>query len=190
MNPSHRRRTHCLLLTLFASLLALGCGDDGDGGLPGEPVNCEWFTGENCWRRAANEFAACASNSQGTFDGDKTECTTADGGRVAFASPVPSDILVEDPWDFEVESNGTRCGRYQSDDHSIELTTASGTVRVTVHGTSGEVVTCPDGSEYSISLSSLFECPFELPGISWVQGDSLRVNLVGADDSVIFDCAR
>ncbi|HEU5077002.1 MAG TPA: hypothetical protein VFU02_22585 [Polyangiaceae bacterium] len=191
MTLLHRRSTAWwVLLTLPGILLALGCGSDDDSSeLPGEPVTCAWFTGENCWRTAATEFAACASDTQGTFDAASATCTTADGGKVSFGSPVPVAIPNDYAWDFTVESNGATCGRYQSNDSGIALTTPNAEVRVDVEGT-GEVVTCPDGSQYSIPLFDAFECLFDLPGIAWTEGTEVWVSLLGADDGSIFDCTR
>ena len=188
--PNLHRHMPWGAFALLSSLLLLGCGsDDDEGELPGEPITCAWFTGENCWRSMANEFGACASDSQGSFDAAGTTCTTPDGGRVSFGSPVPSDVDVDYPWDFTVENNGASCGRYQSTGRGIVLTTPSGVVRVDARGT-GEVVTCPDGSQYSIGLTAAFECLFDLPGISWAEGTGLWVNLIGADDGSVFDCTR
>lgn len=191
MTLQHRRsEASCVLLTLFASLLAPGCGSDDDSSeLPGQPVTCAWFSGENCWRAAATEFAACASDTQGTFDAASTTCTTADGGRVSFGSPLPVDIPDDYAWDFTVESNGATCGRYRSNDSGIALTTPGAEVRVDVKG-AGEVVTCPDGSQYSITLFDAFECLFDLPGIAWTEGTEVWVSVLGTDDGSIFDCTR
>lgn len=176
---------------LLASLLALGCGSDDDdsGGLPGEPVTCDWFAGDNCWRSLVNEFGACASDSQGTFDAAGTTCTTADGGSVTFDSPLPADIPTDYPWHFTVENNATLCGRFQAPERSFVLTTPNGVVRAEARGL-GEVVTCPDGSQYSIGIAAAFECLFDLPGIGWGAGSVVSVNLMGADDGSAFSCAR
>ena len=179
-------------LPLLLVLVATGCGsDDNDDGLPGDPITCEWFTGDNCWRTTATEFGACASDSPGTFDAGATTCTTADGGSVSFGSPVPTEVDADDPWDFTVANNGTMCGRFQSlsNDGGFVLTTPNGEVRAEA-SIAGEVMTCPDGSKYSIPISDAFECLFDLPGIAWSDSSTLSVNLVGGDDNSIFECTR
>lgn len=179
-------------LALLLALVLAGCGGDNDEGPPGEAISCEWFAGDNCWRKAANEFAACASDSQGAFDASATTCTTADGGQVSFASPVPIDVELEYSWDFTVDNSGTACGHFQSlsNDNGYLLTTPSGEVRAEATGFS-EVITCADGSQYSIPISSAFECLGDLPGVSWgALETSLFVSLMGADDTTIFDCTR
>ena len=187
---SHRPLALRAGLPLILVLVASGCGsDDNDDGLPGDPITCEWFMGDNCWRTTATEFGACASDSQGAFDASATSCTTEDGGQVSFDSPVPVDIDTDYPWDFTVENNGTTCGRFQSNNSGFLLTTPSGEVRADA-SIAGEVITCPDGSKYSIPISDAFECLFDLPGIAWSESSALSVNLTGGDDNSIFDCTR
>lgn len=180
------------MLPLLLAVVATGCGDDNDEGLPGEPITCEWFTGDNCWRKAATEFGTCASDSQGAFDAGGTTCSMPDGGQVSFASPVPVDIDDNYAWDFTVQNNGTTCGRFQSFSSSSKLllTTPSGLVRAE-GSIAGEVITCPDGSKYSIPLANAFECLFDLPGISWGSVDTgLFVSVLGGDGGSAFDCTR
>jgi hypothetical protein len=188
----HRALAPRVTLALFLAIVASGCGDDNDEGAPGEAVSCEWFAGDNCWRKAANEFAACASDSQGAFDASATTCTTTDGGQVSFPAPVPVDVDVDYSWDFTVENSGMACGHFQSlsNDNGYLLTTPSGEVRAEATA-AGEVITCPDGAQYSIPIASAFECLFDLPGISWgALETSLFVSLMGGDDTSIFDCTR
>jgi len=188
---SHRPLALRVGLCLLLVLAATGCGsDDNDDGLPGDPITCEWFTGANCWRATATEFGACSSDSQGAFDASATSCTSEDGGQVSFDSPVPAEIDADYPWDFTVANNGTPCGRFQSIGDGFVLTTPSGDVRAAAN-IAGEVITCPDGSKYSIPMSDAFECLFDLPGIGWSESSStLSVNLVGGDDNSIFECTR
>lgn len=172
--------------------LLVGCGgDNDDSGPTGEPITCEWFTADNCWRRAANELAECASDVQGSFDATASTCTMEDGGVVRFARPVPEDVDVDYAWDFSVENNGAECGSFRSlpNDSGLVLTTPSGEVRAEAT-LAREVITCPDGSAYAIGFSDAFECLFELPGIAWSESLVLSVSLTGADAGTLFTCAR
>lgn len=161
-------------LPLLAPFAILACDDDG-GGV--SPLTCETLASTgNCWRTAVAEAYACMpedSPDDGTFNGDRTSCTYAEGQTLAFKTAVPLDPDFDYVWDVTVTNAGTQCARFLSNDATTSITTASGTTSFTTNGSS-VTLTCADGSRFSSGNPlGLFQCEgdVDLPGIAWSGSD-------------------
>jgi hypothetical protein len=151
-------------------LAACGGGDGGGGGSQATPITCAWFAGANCWRQVAAAASACAEpTATGTFDAGTTTCTYGDGVVVQFATPASQSTGAADaPWSFSVRApGGAACASLVETATSLAVTTSAGTFREDVAG-SGVVLTCPDGSRYSIGALEALSCDLAtLPGYAW-----------------------
>jgi hypothetical protein len=181
-----REERGVLLLTGWLLALAGGCGDSSGG------LDCAWLRSDSCWSRMVEEMRQCAATprTQGTFNGDGSICSYADGVEVRFDEPRSTKH-------FALVRAGSQCLKY--DDHGetgvakLRLTTASGTLAT--DGTlTGFTLTCPDGSSFfSEAPMSLYGCgegALMPPGMTSVSSGSTNLALkVGPDDEIgLVDC--
>jgi hypothetical protein len=155
-------------LVLALALAVVGCGGDDGNADPGTPIDCSWFAGSNCWKASAAAATACTDGSAtGTFNGATTTCTYGDSTTIQFdPSASASASWNEDvPWDFTViSSTATTCARYKETDTSTTLMTSLGTF-VESYAGSTVLLTCPDGSGFSIGVMDALSCNWaDLPG--------------------------
>jgi hypothetical protein len=191
--------TRSLPILLALSLPACGDKEPGDdtGELAGEPIDCSWFEGENCWKEQVASAAACAApEGFGTFNADYTICSYADGTEVHFDSPAPAagspteDEFFDYLWSFEIFVGGTSCTSYTTGEATWSLETPDGVfTALTQSGTTQ--YTCPAGDQYTIGAMAAFtDCDWgSLPSYVATSGSSLMFALSGTDDHVIlFSC--
>ena len=173
------------------SSCAIGCAVTGCGGPSGSGkpsgdtpasdagdasavrvLDCAWLTGtDNCFRAP---LAAAAQNcaipsSDGMLSADGTECTFSSGAVVTFATPLTSSAMIPD---FSVyPDGGGAClsGGFPTD--GVFITTAAGTTTVASDPSTQTVtLTCPDGTIYAGSFTSLSGCGGAFPGLSIASG--------------------
>jgi hypothetical protein len=189
----------------LVALLSSGCsssGDDDDATtLSGQPLDCAWLHGDNCWKTTVRAAKSCVppASETGTLTADGSSCSYASGTTVAFQTKLelPQPEFGQDDWDF-VESQGTTaCVEYHDHlDSDRALTVLGQAYREKSEGRALQV-TCPDGSQYvAPDVTALLDCG-DIDG-NW-QGygtnptdTSLSFSLpsgVGTDVQ-LFDCAR
>lgn len=188
-------RLGCLLLALAP--LACDGEESGDGANAGggTPISCEWFAGDNCFKRIAAEAQSCITNTEsGIFSSDGLTCSIGSETRIDFAtSPLASD-LDDYRWDFDIVVNGSNCASFTSlgsnDDGGFSLKTASGEFRQEVVGMQMALV-CPSGERYSLGGLDAFACISSgMPGHAWSYSSNfVSFSLMGASDQQeLFDC--
>jgi hypothetical protein len=187
------------IIRLFSFSLALAVGCGGGNGPAGNPIDCNWLSGPNCYQSTFSPAFGCLPNAMGKLSADGKTCTFASGQIITFDSPVtvplPSGALVS----FTLTTGGgTQCLKAtQSSADSFTLTTSAGTFVWTAGGGAASAV-CPDGSSYAGSGSSLFQaetCAKTLPPDLLVESGSADVAVglggTGMGSSAIlalFDC--
>ncbi len=73
---------------LCLPLLWTAC--DNDESAFGETITCQWFVDDNCWKDTVVAAHSCTDDDlSGTFTGDRTQCTYADGVEINFNNPPP-----------------------------------------------------------------------------------------------------
>ena len=150
---------------------AFAVGVASCGGGRGEPIDCSWFEGPNCWRDFRESVAACVPLITGVaqiadLSEDRQSCEYFDGTTVLFSEPLPASGDEEVLWDFEVQRDGETCLKHQDlrkqgKHGGFEATTEAGTFVMENTGSSLEL-TCPDGQEYSLAGSHIADCDHEL----------------------------
>ncbi len=183
-------------LTLLG--LSLACGGDDDEQEPtgpkGTKIDCTWFEGDNCWKRALASASACLpeSSALGTLSAAGDRCTYSSGHTVTFNKPVNLESNGDDPWDFSISSSAGQCLSYRETTTGFTLVTPAGTF---TEGAVGQALqlTCPDGSQfYMESALGVLECNlFDLPGYSTSSSSSSVVfSFIGAEDGSqdVFEC--
>lgn len=180
---------------LALALAVAGCGgDDGNADL-GTPIDCSWFAGNNCWKASAAAATACTDGSAtGTFNGATTTCTYGDSTTIQFDPWASASVSWNQdvPWDFTViSSTATTCARYKETDTSMTLTTSLGTFSESYAG-SKVLLTCPDGSRFSVDMMDALSCNLaDLPGtVSSGGGGWINFGLLGAPptDGTLWRC--
>jgi len=182
----------------LAALLLAACPGNGEDTEDTEeeldPLECEWFSSDNCWKGVVTAALSCAPGDleDGTFDAGRTTCTFTDGTSISFAAAVPSDSLSEYEWEFTVEAGGSTCLSYAEDDTGSEVVTSEGTFTEDLDGF-GMTITCPDGEQrHASNALDLFECDFAtLPGYATsLSMGSVSFSLLGGPDgsAVLFRC--
>jgi len=178
-----------------------GGNDGGNDAVGTAVIDCDWLTGDNCWKTTGSQAIACLPPpaETGTLSADNTSCTYASGIRVTFAAPIVLPVPDGPTWNFTVTgANGEACLHFeQSTAQGMKLVVAGQTAQETIVGGVDLTVTCPDGVRYRApNALDLVVCPTGLnglPGLSWVSSDtSLSVALQGvsADSLQAFDCRK
>ncbi len=135
-------------------------------------LDCAWLAGsDNCFRAplAAAAQNCAISSSDGRLSADGTECTFSSGAVVTFATPLTSGAAIPD---FSVHPDGGGAclsGGFPTD--GVFITTAAGTTTVASDPSTQTVtLTCPDGTIYAGSFTSLSACDGAFPGLSIAGG--------------------
>jgi hypothetical protein len=185
---------------------ASATGDDasGEGGASGV-LDCSWAAGENCWKSTI-AAASCLppSGQQGTLSADEKTCSYASGIVIAFDAPLVVGTKAILP-SFTLNSGGAQCMRLEQMPDGITVTTAAGTVSVSIDtSTSTLSVTCPGGATYAGAVATLSACMEAVPSKSEGEGFgqapdgsvsghfSLQVDGTSqpdAGETFVFDCA-
>jgi len=145
---------------------AIGCtSTSADPGTDANPtgntqaLTCEMIAGQNCWRDALAEVAACAPGASvtGTLSSDAKSCTYASGDSVTFEGDI-TNLDLESVFSFELTTGGSLCTGFSSEEvperHTVR--TALGTASWTF----ADMVTlsCPDGSAYQMDTLAALKC--------------------------------
>jgi hypothetical protein len=186
------------------ALSTFGCAgdddDDNDTVLAGEPLDCAWFTGDNCWKTLVQSAASCAppEAETGTLSEDGKSCTYAGGYDVTFDEPLTLPLDDFPPWNFVQKKDGAPCVTYdENPDSSLYLDVRGMQFKQVAVGF-GAQFTCPDGSQFAAqnAFDVFFECMTlfsEGPGsvASW-SGSSVNFALLrGMPGPLsVFDCSR
>jgi hypothetical protein len=191
-----------LLLLVLAEAGCVATKDVPDAGT----LNCEFLTGDNCWRASVAAVLGCLppSTERGTFGVDGESCVYPSGTTITFAEPVrltggaaPSGLSPK----FTIENADTQCLQADVASGMAVLTSPLGTVRIGQGPMAGtRTLTCPDGTSYIGSAEELATCDNVVPSVvldvvsesNDASGDSyLRIVLQGTDNpngTVVFDC--
>lgn len=162
-----------------------------DAGAHTAALTCALIEGDNCWKDALDEIAACAPGEEqtGLLAPDRSSCSF-DGAEVHFRS-LPD---LENDWDFTVTAAGQPCVTVvhdEQDDHDRwTLVTASGTTEYVIGD--GARLGCPDGRTYETGNTlPLFDCLSDAPGdISLLAEFQVAYNLHGGRSGAVavIDC--
>ena len=165
-----------LALALFAALL--GCTrDPDDSGLPNgeeDSLKCEWFAGDNCWKRSVEAAAPCAlaGDEPGVLSADGSGCAYGDRGAIAFHAPFDPEALDAGTyeWDLSIEIGDRSCLSWKDiGDTGFTLETSAGPFEDRLEGIA-VTLTCPNGREvHAADAFDLLEC-----------GDGGTTNLPGS----------
>jgi len=185
-------------------VLALGCSSSGDDDssstIAGQPLDCAWLAGDNCWKDMIQAAMACVppSSESGTLTADGSSCSYASGTSVTFNTKIvlPFPDSGQDDWDFSLASGGTECLSYHDDASDNERLTVQGMTYSEKTVGVGLQVTCPDGTQYAAQNAfDLLNCTdffSEAPGYAYSDSDT-SVNfalLNGTGSSLsVFDCS-
>jgi hypothetical protein len=178
--------------TTFALALAALLAGCSTGDAP-TPIDCTWFAADNCWKETAAAAVACTDQAAiGTFNGDTTTCTYADGTSLAFATAANVSQSSDQPWSFAITSaSGTTCLEYRETDDSRVVKTSLGTYREDTVGLTWQI-TCPDGNRYEIGALDALGCDWStLPGYaSTSSGGTISFALLGTSlaDASLWSC--
>ena len=188
-----------LAVVLFGPLA--GCGSDDESGLPGAPLDCAWFTRENCWKTLVSDARSCVppADETGVLTADGRSCTYESGASVDFALPLalPLASTASPPWYFTQSANGDECVRFDSRKQQEFTLSVQGQTFVERSRGFALQMTCPDGTQYATDNGpALLGCTDYLsnaPGHAWSSSDT-SVNfalLTGHGDTLtVFDCAE
>ncbi len=139
----------------FSCAVAMAaCGSSS--GSAGNPLDCNWLAGSNCYKATVSATSACLpdSTTSGTLSADGKTCTYANGQVITFEPPVMMPLSTGQPLHFTLTSGGTQCLKVdESGSGSFTLTTTDGTFASALQG-GVLTATCPDGSSYGVSGSS------------------------------------
>jgi len=128
---------------------------------------CEWFAGDNCWKKSVVAAYACVPKNQGTFNAARTVCTLEDGATVTFAKPVPATPVIDT--DFTIAKDGKTCVHFAVTSGKVTiLETSLGTYRMQNDSPWPGLAStfCPDGSAVTLQPASLQDCDYKLqPGL-------------------------
>jgi hypothetical protein len=190
-----------LLIALVLCVPLAACSSGDDSGLPGAPLDCSWFSSENCWKTLVADAVSCVppADETGVLSADGSACTYESGASVDFGLPLnlPLEATSTPPWYFTQSSSGDECVRFDS--------RAADEFTLSVHGMTfveksrgfALQVTCPDGTQYATDNGpALFDCPdysSGAPGNGWVSSDvSVKFWLyTGHGDGLgVFDCGK
>jgi hypothetical protein len=148
---------------------------------------------ENCWAKAAGAMKACLpADAQGVLASDRGSCSFADGSRVVFETPLPSDTFSLDRLAFTVEKDGAECGRFvDTFGNRMELS-AGGTSAVSELHPGGDFHLHCGGTTYASDFDLLFTCPggtAPTDGFD-VQASRVEFTIVSVSSpGVLFTCA-
>jgi hypothetical protein len=141
-------------------------GGDEAGGESGES-GCDWFTADNCWKRAIRAMDACLPDSRtdGVFEADGQTCTFADGSRIVFSAldafTTPGEWQQMDFREVQLlDSGGDVCGEisFFAGGGETGWTLEAGGESVTERTTDGSMDTayeCADGAGVVIDMDML-----------------------------------
>ena len=192
---------HVNTAIIFFCYCTLSCGDAQQPDLPGEAIDCYWFSTNNCWSSsiAAFEQSLPEQTQIGSLSTDGKSCSYQDGTSVNFFNPVDPAQLVDEEylkgflWDFEIRLSGDFIMRYQDISEKAYLVQSSmGTFKASILDSGALVITCPDDTQYNVAIPSLLRnCdPQTLPGksSSW-DADGVLFTLKGFQAGVLlFNC--
>jgi hypothetical protein len=163
------------LLPVVLVLVACGNAQNAQSDAPpAKPIDCAWFTADNCWKQAVRSAEACRESSRGTLADESLSCTFPDGGLVTFPGPPPEQ---ENP-SFTLTRGGATCVSFEdtfsraTSTETFTVTSATGTVTVE-EPPEGMRVTCPDGSVYAIDFTKdrvICDTAGWLPGWAFTNG--------------------
>ncbi len=184
-----------MCLSWMGLAAACGGGDDEDeGALRGTRIDCSWFQGDNCYKRALATVESCVETGVGQFSADGARCTYTTGTTLNFRKPVDVDAPLIEDWDFEVVTNFGQCLAYQELEGEVRMETRDGTFSTELVGI-GMQITCPDGTQFQMpNAFDTLDCGFNnLPGsFTSHSGDLMSFGLLGGPDGEVvnvFTCS-
>jgi hypothetical protein len=146
-------------------------------------LDCAWASGANCWKSTVAAAEACLPPNDpnappGMLSSDQATCTYASGQTIAFArTPFQQGHLLLPS--FDLTKGGMPCLKFDELSNGEALTTAAGTVTITLDASQTTVtLACPDGSAFSGPLASLASCENATPGLG--EGEGGFVNDAGS----------
>lgn len=164
LSPNIRRTVQFSFFggAVFFLFVALGCsaGDEGGSDTGVSEEDCALVTQESCYLRAMERIEGCGAKLSGTFNTDRTECSSADGGFVAESFSFSQGGAITRV--RVIDASGELCFVWEFQENTESITTAEGTLSATGSGTTWEV-TCEDGTQESIPAEAVFECD----GAAW-----------------------
>jgi hypothetical protein len=118
----------------------------------------------NCYRKLLAAVDDCLTDASsdgglamGTLSADGTSCTYASGRTVAFVGDARRDSSSTNRIDMDVTVaiGGKTCLHYINTPSTLTVTQPNGGVLKVVAGGSGEIITCPDGSQHGIDAQKV-----------------------------------
>jgi len=199
------------LVLVAGACLVFGCSssgdDDDDDAFEGEPLECAWFTEQNCWISTFAGAPSCVppSSETGVLSADGRSCTYTNGSSVVFRQPLVFPNLDDadedndfiESWNFTVKaSDGSDCIRYEESDSGKQVV-VRGQAYTELYRGFGMQVTCPDGKKYATpNAFDLLECDdyfSNAPSSAYAySGSSISFSFGGLGSASVeaFSCAR
>ncbi|HEV7558895.1 MAG TPA: hypothetical protein VGO00_25660 [Kofleriaceae bacterium] len=186
--------------TICLACLAIGCTTtSADTGTAANPIGdtraltCEIIAGQNCWRDALAEVAACAPGASvaGMLSSDAKSCTYASGDSVTFEGDI-TNLGLESTFSFELTTGGSLCTGFSTEEPETRtLRTALGTASWTLADT--VTLSCPDGTTYQTDTLSALDCDGfpDVLGFVWASSaTSFQFELVAKPQNInVLQCA-
>ncbi|MBS2015397.1 MAG: hypothetical protein JST00_21090 [Deltaproteobacteria bacterium] len=146
-----------------------GDGGDFDGGFvgkvptptgPDQPMTCDWYASDNCWKEISAAAVACSPGSEGRFDSERATCTFTGGSKLELAGPIstPSSdgrsiVFVDHR---VVDASGSTCFAVKAlAPGKGAIATRRGTAVIEWKSLFHYRVVCPDGSSYANDVPGL-----------------------------------
>jgi hypothetical protein len=147
-------RSTPFFFSFSCAVVIAACGSSS--GSAGNPIDCNWLAGSNCYKATVSATSACLpdSTTSGALSADGKTCTYPSGQVITFDPPVMMPLSADQLLHFTLTSGGTQCLKVdQGGSGSFTVTTTDGTFASTSQG-GVLTATCPDGSSYSVSGSN------------------------------------
>jgi hypothetical protein len=148
----------------------------------------------NCWATTAAALKAClpAGTAPAALAADRASCSFADGTRIVFEGPLPTDNFALERFAFTIERGGAPCGSFvDTFMNRMEVEAGSLSAVSQLHPDREFELSCGDGSSYTTEFDTLFECAQVAPTDGFeVTASSVSFTIVSASTpGELFRCA-